>query len=301
MVNKKVLVLGGKGFIGRHAVASLTALGCDVTVGTRSPKNDKRQDTVKVSQPSITEEQHLLHRATTADEWLETAQQYDAVLNCVGILRQRIGESYEAVHHLAPMAIAAACQRAGTRFVHVSALGLSANAKSRFLSSKHRGEEAISSSGSDWIIAKISLLDGEGGYGATWLRGVAKLPLFIIPTSAKGKIAALTADDAGMALSQLCVGSEQTLQLAENRVFELGGEQPLGFEAYIRGLRLRHTDKRAWCVPIPGTLARLGAHICDVLHFSPFSFGHWELLCRDNIPKPNRLKELLGREPTRVV
>ena len=35
-------------------------------------------------------------------------------------------------------------------------------------------------------------------------------------------------------------------------------------------------------------------------HFSPFSFGHWELLHYDNIPRTNRLPELLGRAPRTI-
>lgn len=291
---RRVLVLGGKGFIGRHAVKYLTASGCVVTVGTRHPIDSEFSP--------VAEEHHELHRATHKSAWLETVQRYDVVLNCVGILRQRVGETYDAVHHLAPKAIAGACMDAGVRFVHVSALGLSADARrSRFLTSKLLGEQAISASGADWIIARPSLLDGEGGYGAAWLRGVAQLPVFVIPSSARGRISALTAEDAGEALSQLCLGSDKSLQLDQSREFELGGEHSLDFESYIRGLRQRYTNKHAWCIPVPGILARLGAHICDIFHFSPFSFGHWELLCHDNIPRPNRLRELLGREPTRVV
>ena len=294
MINQQsVLVLGGNGFIGRHAVASLLARGCKVTIGTRHLNTDASVSTAQAK--------HVLHLATEPSDWCQTVKQYDVILNCVGILRQRVGETYEAVHHLAPKAISAACKDTATRFVHVSALGLLANAKSRFLSSKYHGEAAISASESDWIIAKISLLDGEGGFGASWLRGVAKLPLFVLPSSAKGRIAALTANDAGEALCRLCLGSSDTLQLSQSRIFELGGEYPLSFESYIRGLRRRYTQKRAWCIQVPGFLARLGAHICDVFHFSPFSFGHWELLCHDNVPNPNKLRQLLGREPTRVV
>jgi NADH dehydrogenase len=54
-------------------------------------------------------------------------------------------------------------------------------------------------------------------------------------------------------------------------------------------------------VPVPGLLARLVSHICDLAHFSPFSFGHLELLRRDNVPCPNALPRLLGREPLAVV
>jgi hypothetical protein len=37
-----------------------------------------------------------------------------------------------------------------------------------------------------------------------------------------------------------------------------------------------------------------------VLHITPFSFGHWELLGHDNCPRINRLPELLGRAPRAI-
>jgi len=286
----RVLVLGGKGFIGRHAVEQLVRKGAKVTIGTRSPKQNGL----------VPEAEHTLHKAQSREDWHDAASNYDAILNCVGILRQRPGETYDAIHHRAPEAIALACEKAGTRFIHVSALGLSPNAKSRFITSKYHGEQAIAKTGANWMIARISLLDGEGGYGAAWLRGVAKLPVFVSPNSAQGEIAPLTADDTGEALARLCVASDTQLHLAENRIFELGGEQQFTFKSYLQALRLRYATKPAWCIRVPGLLARLGAHVCDVLHFSPFSFGHWELLCYNNVPAPNRLPELLQRKPTTV-
>ena len=288
----KVLVLGGKGFIGRHAVAALQRAGATVTIGSRNPNP---------SSADGAEERHILHQNLSKEYWADVARRFDVILNCVGILRQRIGETYEAVHHLAPRAISTACNSEDTRFVHVSALGLSPKARSRFLTSKVRGEDAIEQSGADWYLARLSLLDGEGGYGASWLRGVSRLPVFIVPTSATGRIAALTARDAGEALSNLCLHDGAVLRAESSRVFELGGEHPLAFEDYIRGLRTRYKSKPALGLRVPGLMARAGAHICDVLHFSPFSFGHWELLCYDNVPEPNRLRELLGRSPDKVL
>ena len=287
-----MLVLGGRGFIGRHAVAALQSAGVSATVGSRNPT---------ASAAINPQEKHVLHQALSVDYWSEVAERYDVILNSVGILRQRLGESYESVHHHAPRAIAQACREGGTRFVHVSALGLSADDRSRFLTSKVRGEAAIQQVGGDWMIARLSLLDGEGGYGASWLRGVSRLPLFVVPSSAKGKIAALTAEDAGSALSKLCLNCSEKLNLDHSRVFELGGEKAVLFEDYIRALRKRSYSKPAIAIRVPGILARLGAHICDAFHFSPFSFGHWELLCKDNIPQPNRLPELLERAPDSVI
>lgn len=185
--------------------------------------------------------------------------------------------------------------------MHVSALGLGSRDRSGFLTSKRNGEQAIQSFAANWIIVRPSLLDGDGGYGAAWLRGVARLPIFAVPADARGRIAALMAGDAGLALAQLCLASDTELGLADSRIFELGGTQSFIFEQYIRGLRRRYSRRRSIAIPIPGIAARLAAHVCDLLRLTPFSFGHWELLRRDNVPRINRLPELLGRDPTPVI
>ena len=287
----RILVLGGKGFVGRHAVQALVALGHTPVIGTRSPK--VRDD--------LSERGVRLETRIESDAWRDVATEFDVILNCVGILRREGAATYDKIHHLAPSALAAACKAHSCRFIQVSALGLDADNRSGFLTSKLRGERAIKGIDGDWIIVRPSLLDGEGGFGAAWLRGVAKLPLFVTPADAQGMIAALSVVDLGQALAQLCLASAQTLRLDDNRVFELGGEQAYDFAGYIHGLRRRYAQRRAIAVPIPGLLARLGAHICDVLRFSPFSFGHWELLRRNNVPQPNRLEELLGRPPIQVI
>jgi NADH dehydrogenase len=242
-----------------------------------------------------------LEEMTSVGSWKELVREFDVILNCVGILRPQRSASYEQIHHLAPQAISAACNDLKTRFVHVSAIGLKRTDRSGFLTTKLRGENAIRASSSNWIITRPSLLDGEGGYGAAWLRGVSRLPVFATPADATGRIAALTATDLGEALARLCLAPSEDLHLNKSRIFELGGSRSYKFETYIRGLRLRHSQTRALSIPIPGIIARIGAHICDLLHITPFSFGHWELLRKDNVPTPNRLPELLGRAPTEVI
>ena len=235
------------------------------------------------------------------DSWRQRIEDVDTVLNCVGILRQRGRETYDAVHRKAPTALAAACKEQHKRFVHVSALGLDNLAKSRFLTSKLAGETGIVEHGDDWIIVRPSLLDGLGGFGASWLRGVSRLPLFVVPANAKGRIAALDVGDLGEALARLALDDVEQLKLGQSRVFELGGPEAWEFRDYILALRRTYTESPALCITLPGLLARAGAHICDVFHFTPFSFGHWELLRHDNIPRNNRLPDLLGRSPISVV
>ena len=294
----KVLVLGGSGFVGRHAVLSLLRDGADVVVGTRRPGH------VSGSLPGAAadcpqREAHL-EKLLDPGDWQSLIDDVDVVLNCVGILRQRGRETYARVHTQAPTALAEACALHGKRFVHVSALGLYENAGSRFLTSKLAGEAGIRSRGDDWIIARPSLLDGEGGFGAWWLRRISRLPAFLAPVGADGRIAALDVGDLGDALSRLCRADPAALRLDHSREFDLGGTTHYVFRDYVRALRRRHTLKPSVCIPVPALLARAFAHFCDVIHFTPFSYGHWELLRRDNIPADNRLPELLQREPKTV-
>jgi uncharacterized protein YbjT (DUF2867 family) len=298
---KSVLVLGGAGFIGRYAVASLLFAGARVVIGTRFPGPLGKRTPPHSAGPDAEQREVKLELLGNPDDWRALINDVEVVVNCVGILRQRRRETYDAVHRRAPTALAAACKVQGKRLVHISALGLEMPAKSRFLTSKLAGEKGVRSSGHDWIIARPSLLDGAGGFGATWIRGIARLPFFVAPANAKGRIAALDVGDLGEALARLALDDAESLRLARSRIFELGGAESWEFRNYVCALRRTYTKTPSWCVPIPGMLARMGAHLCDVFHITPFSFGHWELLQRDNVPSENRLPELLRRPPVSVV
>ncbi len=287
----RVLVLGGTGFIGRHAAAALHAAGAQVGIGSRHPaRHALRYPFAKLHPVQF---ENLLH----PDAWHAGLAGFDVVVNCVGILRQRPHESYAQVHHQAPAALALACARQNVRLIHTSALGLHEGAQSGFLSSKLLGERAIAASGANYSIVRPSLLNGQGGFGASWLRGLSRSPLQLIPRGARGRIAAMTVTDLGQAFAALVA----LPSWADHRTVELGGSHHYGYAELLRELRAGYTTTRALQIPLPNWMTRIGAHVCDVLHFSPFSYGHWILLQRDNLPQPNRLPELLGRAPSPIV
>jgi uncharacterized protein YbjT (DUF2867 family) len=290
----RVLVLGGTGFIGRHAAAALAARGHDVSIGTRHPRRARRRLPPRLRDCELLETH--LERLGACSEWHQPLAGFHAVVNAVGILRNRGAETYDRIHHRAPAALAAACALGGRRLIHVSALGLSGDARSGFLRSKLAGERAIAASGADYSIVRPSLLEGEGGYGAKWLRWFARWPVHFVPADAHGRIAALDVRDLGEAIAVLC-----EKPAAEWREVELGGTTALTMAEYLAALRARSASRRALRLDVPTWLARIASHACDLAHFSPFSFGHLELLRRDNVPRPNRLAELLGREPLTLV
>lgn len=89
----RVLVLGGAGFIARHAVVALLAHQHEVIIGSRYPERAAHR---------LPAQAHPCRRLTVrfeqllmADAWLPLLTGVEVVVNCVGILRQRGTEPYE--------------------------------------------------------------------------------------------------------------------------------------------------------------------------------------------------------------
>jgi uncharacterized protein YbjT (DUF2867 family) len=304
-----VLLLGASGFIGSYVLRALLARGLRVVGVRRVHASRTPVPPEAFTNGQLQWKQLSVQTLTEPQDWAAHLQGIDVVINCVGILRQRVGQRYEDVHHRMPRALAQACALHNIRFIHTSALGLHENAQSRFLSSKLRGEQALQASDADHCIVRPSLIDGLGGFGASWLRMIASWPVQIVPRGAVGQIAAVQATDLGEAYAALaCMPS-----LANHREANLGGTRLFGYGEYLQLLRgVEHASatsgeaghlagaKPALQIPLPNWMTRIGAHLCDLFRFSPFSWGHWILLQRDNVPIPNALPALLGREPTPV-
>ncbi|HZQ73108.1 MAG TPA: complex I NDUFA9 subunit family protein [Burkholderiales bacterium] len=130
---KNILVLGGSGFVGRHLIAQLTREMSSATVPSRRRERAKHLivfPTVEVVQADVFD--------AVALERL--ARGKDAVVNLVGSLHGDL----ERAHVELPRRVLAACRSAGvTRLLHMSALGASADAPSRYLRTKAAGEEAV--------------------------------------------------------------------------------------------------------------------------------------------------------------
>ncbi|HOY69727.1 MAG TPA: NAD(P)H-binding protein [Methylotenera sp.] len=278
----RVLVLGGNGFIGKSIVTQLQMQGAEVLIGSR-----------KKSANSNSLEVHLQSMLDIKD-WLPLLNGVDVVVNCVGILRERKGgETYEKVHTLAPAALAQARAQLGIRMIHISAIGLTMQAKSRFIRSKLLGEHAILNSGADVTIVRPSLLDGEGGFGAKWFRRVATWPLQLVMQS-EGLVAPLQVTDLGEAVAKLCLNGYVNLP----KVMELGGNETMTIPQYLNWLRATGQRKPAAQIAVPKMMVRLASHIFDMLAWTPLSFGHFELMQGKNVPAVNWLPILLGRTPT---
>ena len=290
----RVMVLGGTGFVGRHVAGALRARGHAVVIGTRHPRRALARLPAGLRDCDL-RETHF-ESLTTRYVWQPLLRDVDVVVNAAGILRERGGETFDRVNNMAPAALALACERAGLRLIHVSALGLRPQAYSRFIRSKAAAERAIAATGADYSIVRPSLLDGEGGYAADWLRKLARWPVHCVPVAARGRLAALDVRDLAEAIAALCEARGKT----EWREVELGGSVRRTLAGHLAALRARSDDHPPLRVPVPHFVALVAAGLCDLLHLTPYGIGALELMWRDNLPGTNLLPALLGRAPTPV-
>ena len=137
---KKVLVLGGTGFVGAQVCKKLLQQGWHVTVPTR--QRDHAQDLPLSSQLGVlaldVHDESALSLAVAG---------HDAVVNLVAILHGDQA-AFDKVHVALPQKLARACRAGGVkRVVHISALGADAqnpvSAPSMYLRSKSQGEAVL--------------------------------------------------------------------------------------------------------------------------------------------------------------
>lgn len=151
---KKVIVLGGTGFVGAHVCEKLVRQGWQVTVPTRRRANAKPIQHL----PGLNVREIDVHNAVALQD---AVAGHDALVNLVAILHGSLAD-FEHVHVALPHRIAHACAVAGvTQVVHVSALGADAlqpqTLPSMYLRSKSEGEAV--------------LIQAAEGAGATDLKG----------------------------------------------------------------------------------------------------------------------------------
>jgi len=141
---KKVLLLGGSGFIGGWIANRLSERGYRVTIPSRHRDHSKQVlllPTVYAVEADVNDPQALA----------SLMKGMDAVINLVGILHDgSSGRRFTAAHVELPQKIIAAMKQAGIRrLLHMSALKASADAPSGYLRSKAAGEAAVLAAAGD--------------------------------------------------------------------------------------------------------------------------------------------------------
>ncbi len=181
MKPKRVVLIGGSGFVGSAIANRLCEEGVNVLVPTR--RRSRAGHLLLLPNAEVVGAD--VHDPAALERLFTGA---DAVVSLVGILHSRSGAPYgpdfARAHVELPKKIVAACRAAGvSRLVHISALGADVNGPSEYQRSKAAGEAAIRSTGADlaWTILRPSVIFGRGdsflNLFADLARSVPVLPL----------------------------------------------------------------------------------------------------------------------------
>ena len=260
----RVLVLGANGFIGSAVVAALLQTGHEVRAAVRKPEKLIRRF------PGIQAVQVDLCDIGAHDPafWNKFIDQIDAVVNVAGILQTRDERDAWAVHLHAPLALFAACERAGLRRVfQISAIGVD-EAETVYARSKRAGDEALKARDLDWTILRPAIVFGDGSYGGTsMLRAIAASP-WVLPLIGDGRtpLEFIHKEDLAAAIIELLktgAARQATLMPANNERLTLHE----ALRAYRRWLGLPDVPSISIPLPIVGWLARLG----DLVRLDPIN------------------------------
>ena len=201
LTNKKILLIGGTGFVGRHLARVLVDAGVQVTIPTR--RYEKNRDVTML--PSVTLVEADVNDAGVLER-LVSGQ--DAVINLVGILHGATpeipyGKEFAAAHVELPKKIVAACKAAGvSRLLHMSALNAGKKAPSEYLRSKAAGEDVITQSGLVTTIFRPSVIFGaRDSFINTFAGLLRKLP-FLPLGCAETRFQPVSVDDVAKAYAQ---------------------------------------------------------------------------------------------------
>jgi NADH dehydrogenase len=178
---RRVFVTGGTGFVGRAVIQALQGEGYAVRcLVRRGSERDLR------GFGAIERVEGDVMARQTLDEGISGC---DAVVHLVGIIHERpaIGSTFERVQVQGTRNILDAAADAGARrYVHMSALGSRAGARSRYHQTKWAAEEAVRSSPLAWTIFRPSIIYGRGDEFVTMLRSMLER-LTIVPVIGTGR------------------------------------------------------------------------------------------------------------------
>ncbi|RZL40018.1 MAG: SDR family oxidoreductase [Rubrivivax sp.] len=282
----KILMTGATGFLGGRLLRDLLDAGHEVVCAGRSapPVEHRRCRWLRLD-----------FAATPAEVWLAHLHGMDAVVNLVGIFRERGSASFAALHTRGPQALFDACLHAGVmRVVQVSALGADAHAETAFLRSKYEADDHLLRLPLDAAVAQPSLVFGPDGASSRSLLMLAALPVVPLPAGGGQRVQPIHVDDAAEALRALV---EAPAGRWRGRT-ALVGPRPLTLRDYLLALRRSlGLPAGAWVLPVPGWAVGMAAWLGEWRRNALLDRAAWAMLRQGSTADPAPLARLLGRLP----
>lgn len=266
-----ILLLGGSGFVGRALCEALCdaqlqqpgAPAMRLRVPTRRWANAQSVQALPLVDVIVAD----VHDDASLDRLLAGCS---AVVNLVAVLHGDEAR-FQRVHVDLPRRLAAACQRQGVRrLVHVSALGVAADAPSRYLRSKARGEAVLQAAGLDLTLLRPSVIFGAQDRFLNLFAQLQGLAPVLPLAGADARFQPVWVGDVAAAVVA-CLQRPDTI----GKTLECAGPEVLALSDIVR-LAGQWSGHPRPIVPLPPALARLQALAMEWAPGEP-------LMSRDNL------------------
>jgi uncharacterized protein YbjT (DUF2867 family) len=288
----RVLMTGATGFIGGALARALLAQGHELICAVRDPARLKLVPGGRWQALACD-----LSQVPTVDFWRSHLAGVDAVINAVGILRETRGQTFDALHARAPMALFQAAADAGVACVlQVSALGADAGAQSRYHLTKKQADDFLRALPVAGAVVQPSAVYGPGSEAAAMFNLMSMLPLLAMPQSGRMLMQPVHVDDVVDGLLALLAAPPRPVA-----TLAFVGPRPLSMADYLRELRAARGNR----LPLPVLwmptalfmgVARLAARVPG----SVLDAETAGMLLRGNAAPADDFRRLLGREPRTV-
>lgn len=197
----RILLTGANGFIGQHLLQALLAEGHDVVCAVR------REASLAAlgAHPRLSTIQADFAQDTNKAVWAARLGKIEAVINTVGIFRERGDQNFANLHVRAPRALFAACAESDDvhMVVQVSALGADAGADTPYYQSKKAADDYLATLPIRACIVQPSLVYGADGVSARVFKALASLPFALRLGDAPQLVQPIHVDDVTAAIIAL--------------------------------------------------------------------------------------------------
>ncbi|OQW94831.1 MAG: epimerase [Beggiatoa sp. IS2] len=283
---RKICLLGGTGFVGKHLANAIVRQGWHVKVLTR--RREEHRDLLVL--PTLT-----LVSANLYDPQQLSAQLagYDTVINLVGILNERghDGQGFRKAHVELSEKILAACKANGIkRLLHMSALHADAkNAPSHYLRTKGEAENLVHADSEMHVTSfRPSVIFGEDDALFNRFAQLLRLPMLFLPLACPhSRLAPVWVDDVVAAMLHTLENNPQhygkRYHLCGPKIYTL--QELVTYTASLVGV------KRP-IVPLNDKLSRLQAQFFERVPGKLFSLDNYLSLQVDSVCQENHLPTL---------
>jgi uncharacterized protein YbjT (DUF2867 family) len=274
LLNKKILIIGGTGFVGRHVLARLAKEKADITIASRTAESNLE---LKVSGNlgKITLKNVNIEDKSTLEK---IVSEHEIVINCLGILYERKRNQFAEYHAKFPEFLGRICKEHNIKsLIHISALGVDKICNSKYASSKHKGEEAILAQFPETVILRPSVVFGtEDNFFNQFAQMTNISPFLPLIAGGRTKFQPIYVGDVAQAIFKILDNDIKA------EIFELGGADILTFRQILEFI-LKTTQKNRILLPLPLPIASLIARFTEIFAPQILTKDQVALLKNDNI------------------